>query len=136
MLATMVCRILGVAFVSIGLAVFVVGSEADRYHNVLHFGTGLIALYFGLAGSPSAARRFSLAFGGGYLAFGILGTLVGDPAMDRMWQVGPLHLTLGDHVFHIVLGTIILAGGIFTRPVPRQSGASGRPWARFTTFGE
>ena len=50
-----------------------------------------------------------------YLLFGVLGLLLGDPADDRMWHVGPLELMTGDHVFHIVLGAAVLLTGILTR---------------------
>ena len=47
-------------------------------------------------------------FGVFYLSLGVLGVIVGNAAVDRMWHVGPLHLTTGDHLFHIVLGSIFL----------------------------
>ena len=115
-LAKIVCKILGVLFFVTGLGAFVFGEDADWYHNLLHFVTGLIALYFGFAGSLSAAKGFCIACGVGYLTFGILGIAIGNPAMNRLWEVGSiLHLSLGDHIFHIVLGMIILAGGILTK---------------------
>jgi uncharacterized protein DUF4383 len=115
-IAKTICQILGVLFFVTGLGAFIFGEDADWYHNLLHFVTGLIALYFGFAGLPSAAKGFCLAFGVGYLSFGILGIAMGDPAMNRLWEVGSiLRLSLGDHIFHIVLGTIILAGGILTK---------------------
>lgn len=114
-LAKVSCRVLGVAFVAIGLVTFAFGEAADTYHNLLHFVTGVVASYFGFAGSRVAARNFCRIFGGGYLAFGLLGILIGDPATGRLWHVGQLHLALGDHVFHIVLGGLMLAGGIPAR---------------------
>ncbi len=113
-LARIVCQILGVFFFVTGLGAFAFGEDADWYHNLLHFITGLLALYFGFAGSLSAAKSFCLVFGVGYLVFGILGIAIGDPTMDRLWEVGSIHLSLGDHIFHIVLGTIILAGAILS----------------------
>jgi len=120
MSARTVCRILGVIFVAMGLVAFAFGDTADTYHNLLHFVSGLVALYFGFAGSKVAAKRFCVIFGTGYLAFGALGLLLGDPTMDQLWHAGPLHLALGDHIFHVVLGTIILTGGLFTRMRVRQ----------------
>lgn len=119
--AKLECRILGVSFTAIGLVTLAFGDETNRYHNLLHFVTGLIALFFGFFGSPLTASSFCRVFGGAYLAFGILGILVGDPTMDRLWHVGPLHLALGDHIFHIVLGAVIMAGGIFTKVATNQS---------------
>jgi len=118
-IAKIVCQILGVLFFVAGLGAFAFGEDADWYHNLLHFITGLIALYFGFAGSLSAAKGFCLVFGSGYLVLGILGIAMGNPAVDRLSEIGPIYLSLGDHIFHIVLGIIILAGGILTK-----SGAS------------
>jgi hypothetical protein len=124
MLAKTVCRILAVIFVVTGLATFIFGDTENAYHNLLHFVTGLVAVYFGFLGSKPAAKRFCVIFGGAYLAFGVLGILLGDPAMDRMWHPGPLHLALGDHIFHIVLGAIILTSGILTRTPVRPRGSA------------
>ncbi len=114
-IAKRVCQTLGVLFFVIGLGAFVLGEDADWYHNLLHFVTGFIALYFGFAGSLSAAKGFCLVFGVGYLAFGTIGMATGNPAMNLLWEVGSVHLSLGDHIFHLVLGTFILGGGILTR---------------------
>jgi hypothetical protein len=85
-------------------------------HNGVHIVSGIIALYFGFAGSLSGAKAFSLVFGVVYLALGILGMAVGT-GEDRMWMVGPLHLGQADHGIHILLGVIFLAGGLFTKKV-------------------
>ncbi len=114
-LAKIVCKIIGVLYFVAGLAGLALGDEADRYHNLLHLVTGLIALYFGFAGSLSGAKVFCLAFGAAYLGFGILGFVMGNPAMARMWDIGLISVSMGDHIHHIVLGTIILAGGVFTK---------------------
>jgi hypothetical protein len=111
-LATITCRALGILFVAIGLATFVFGEQTDRYHNVMHFVTGLIALVAGFAGSRSAARIFCLAFGVGYLALGSLGFVAGRPESEYLWDLRVMHLDAGDHVFHLVLGSIVLLGGI------------------------
>ena len=83
-------------------------------HNVVHLVSGVIALYFGFAGTLSAAKAFSLVFGVVYLALGILGMAIGTGA-DRMWMLGPLHFGQADHGIHILLGVIFLAGGLFTK---------------------
>jgi hypothetical protein len=114
-MAKTVGKIVGVLYLVVGLAGLVVGEDADRFHNLLHLVTGLIALYFGLAASLSGARSFCLTFGVAYLAFGILGIAMGNSAMGRLWDVGLVSVSMGDHVHHTVLGTIILAGGIFTK---------------------
>ena len=114
-MAELVSKVLGVLYVVTGGAGLVLGGDANRYHNVLHLVTGLVALSFGFAASRSGAKRFCLAVGGAYLALGMLGFAVGNPAMDRLWVLGLMSLGTGDHVHHMVLGTIVLAGAIFTK---------------------
>jgi hypothetical protein len=41
--------------------------------------------------------------------------LVGNPANNRMWNVGPLMLGMADHGIHLLLGAVFLAGGLFTK---------------------
>jgi len=52
------------------------------------------------------------------IALATLGMLLGNPALNRMWYFGPMMLHTGDHVFHLVLGSIFLALGL----------VSGRQW--------
>jgi len=85
---------------------------------VVHIVSGALALYFGFAGTLSAAKTFSLAFGVVYLALGILGITLGT-GEDRMFMPLGAALPLGqaDHGIHILLGVIFLAGGLFTKRV-------------------
>jgi hypothetical protein len=79
--------------------------------------SGIIALYFGFAGTLSGAKIFSLVFGVVYLALGILGMALGT-GDQRMWSpAGLLELGTADHGIHILLGVIFLAGGLFTKRV-------------------
>ena len=118
-MAKTVCKILGVVFLLVGLIGFaaphLLGAHLTPAHNVVHIVSGAIALYFGFAGTLSAAKAFSLVFGVVYLALGILGMALGTGA-DREWNVASL-LTFGqaDHGIHILLGIIFLAGGLFTK---------------------
>lgn len=61
-MAKTVCKILGVVFVLVGLAGFaapnLLGAHLDTPHNLVHIVSGIAALYFGFAGSLSAARAF------------------------------------------------------------------------------
>lgn len=117
-MAKTVCKILGVVFLLVGVIGFVspnlLGAHLTTPHNVIHLVSGILALYFGFAGSLSAAKAFSLVFGVVYMALGILGMALGT-APDRTWMVGPLHLGQADHGIHILLGVIFLAGGLFTK---------------------
>ena len=117
-MAKTVCKILGVVFLLVGVIGFaksdLLGAHLTPVHNVVHLVSGAIALYFGFAGTLTAARAFCLVFGVVYLALGILGMAIGTGA-DRMWMVGPLHLGQADHGIHVLLGVIFLAGGLFTK---------------------
>jgi hypothetical protein len=119
-MAKTVCKILGIVFLLVGVCGFfaptLLGAHLSPAHNVVHIVSGVVAIYFGFAGSLSGARGFCLVFGIVYLALGFLGQFVlGDPAMDRMWHVGPLALGRVDHFIHILLGVIFLAGGLLTK---------------------
>ena len=117
-MAKTICKILGVVFLLVGVVGFaaptLLGAHFSPPHNVVHIVSGVIALYFGFAGSLSGAKAFCLVFGIVYLALGILGLTMGEPP-DRIWMVGPLHLGTADHGIHILLGVIFLAGGLFTK---------------------
>jgi hypothetical protein len=117
-MAKTVCKILGVVFLLVGVCGFaaptLLGAHLTPPHNVVHIVSGVIALYFGFAGSLSGAKAFALVFGVVYLALGILGMALGV-APDHMWMVGPLHLGQVDHGIHILLGVVFLAGGLFTK---------------------
>lgn len=118
-MAKTVCKILGVVFLLVGVAGFaaptLLGAHLTPPHNVVHIVSGVVALYFGFAGSLSGAKGFCLVFGLLYLALGLVGMVVGDPANSRMWNVGPLMLGMADHGIHLLLGAVFLAGGLFTK---------------------
>ena len=120
-MAKTVCKLLGVVFLLVGVCGFfaphLLGAHLTPAHNLVHIVSGIVAIYFGFAGSLSGARSFCLVFGIVYLALGFLGQFVfGDPAMDRMWHVaGILDLAKVDHFIHILLGVVFLAGGLLTK---------------------
>ncbi len=118
-MAKTLCKVLGVVFLLLGVAGFasanLMGFHLGAAHNLVHILSGVAAMYFGFAGSLSAARTFCLIFGVVYLGLGILGMAMGDPAMDRMLTLGPLELGTRDHGLHILLGVLFLAGGLFTK---------------------
>jgi uncharacterized protein DUF4383 len=117
-MAKTVCKVLGVVFVLVGLCGFVkpdlLGAHFSSAHNLVHIVSGIIALYFGFAGTLSGAKTFALVFGVVYLALGVLGLAIGT-GEDRMWMVGPLHFGKSDHAIHVLLGIVFLAGGLFTK---------------------
>ena len=104
----LVSRFVGVPFVLIGAIMFVRGAGDETMHNLLHFATGLAAAWVGFRMSDWAASRFCIATGSLYLTLGLAGLILGDPTMERMWTVGPLHLTTADHLLHIVLGAVLM----------------------------
>lgn len=120
-MAKTVCKVLGVVFLLVGVAGFaapnLLGAHLTTAHNLVHIVSGIVALYFGFAGTMSGAKTFALAFGVVYLALGILGLALGVGA-DRMWNVaGILHLGTSDHGIHVLLGIVFLAGGLFTKKI-------------------
>ena len=114
-MAKTVCKLLGIVFVIVGLCGFaapgLLGAHLNMPHNVVHIVSGLIALYFGFSGSYSGARGFCLLFGLVYLLLAVCGWFLGT-GPDHMFNVGTL-LMLGkmDHIIHILLGVVFLAGG-------------------------
>jgi Domain of unknown function (DUF4383) len=132
-MAKTICKLLGVVFLLVGIIGFVkpdlLGAHLSMAHNMVHIISGILALYFGFAGSLSGARGFALAFGAVYLLLGIVGFIMGSPgtpevanmaamgADNRLWKVIPGTLELGtaDHAIHILLGIVFLAGALMTK---------------------
>jgi heme/copper-type cytochrome/quinol oxidase subunit 3 len=95
------------------------GAHVDKYHNLMHLAWGASALGVSFLGTR-VAMRFCIASGAFYLTLATLGLTIGNPAMSRAWYFGPMLLHTGDHIFHLVLGSIFLAVGL----------VSGRQWIR------
>src|SRR5258708_30875713 len=106
-----VCKLLGLVLLIVGLLGFThlldsVGAHVGAGyapHNVVHIVSGVLALYFGFAGSLSSAKAFSLTFGLVYLALAILGIALGQGA-EHLWHIGPLMLGNIDHAIHGIVG--------------------------------
>ena len=79
-------------------------------HNLVHLVSGVIALYFGFAGTLGGAKTFCLVFGLVYLLLGLVGLVMPDP-----WHIGPLMLGKVDHGIHLIVGALFLGGGLITR---------------------
>jgi hypothetical protein len=118
-MAKTVAKILGVVFILVGLCGFaapnLLGAHLNTAHNLVHLISGAVALYFGFAATLSAARLFCIVFGIVYGLLGVAGFLLGTGG-DRMLAIDDL-LMLGtaDHIIHILLGVVFLAGGLLTR---------------------
>ena len=133
-MAKTIASVLGVVFILVGIIGFVspgfLGTHLSLAHNLVHIISGAVALYFGLAGTLSAARLFCLVFGAVYLLLGVVGFLLGGNQQhtivgiaqahgtdSRLFAVIPGQLELGsmDHTVHILLGLVFLIGGLLTK---------------------
>jgi hypothetical protein len=113
-MAKTVAKIMGLVLLLVGVLGFThvldfLGAHLSPAHNLVHIVSGVIALYFGFAGSLSGAKGFCIIFGLIYLLLGILGLAMGT------LHIGPLVLGKVDHGIHLIVGAIFLAGGLFTR---------------------
>jgi hypothetical protein len=122
--ARMASRFFGGIFVLMGVLVMVGGAHVDKSHNLLLLVWGAFALAVSFLGEI-AAKRFCIASGAFYLSLAVLGLTVGNPAPGRAWYLGPMLLHTGDHIFHMVLGSVFLAMGL----------VSGRSWGHRETPG-
>jgi|SRR5205085_5882088 len=120
-MAKTIATILGVVFILVGIVGFfdhtLMGTHLSNTHNAVHLVSGAISLYFGLAGTLSAARLFCIIFGIVYALLGVAGLALGS-GPDRILPIDDL-LMLGtmDHGVHILLGVVFLVGGFLTKPV-------------------
>ena len=116
-MAKTVAKILGVVLLLVGILGFThvldsLGAHigpAYAAHNLVHVVTGVIALYFGFAGTLGGAKTFCIIFGLVYLLLGIAGLGMG------VVHLGPLMLGKADHGIHLIVGAIFLGGGLFTK---------------------
>jgi hypothetical protein len=120
-MATITSKVIGVLYVVLGAAGFVLGDNANLYHNLLHLATGVIGVYVGFFGSTASTRQYCLALGAGYLALGSLGFALGDPSAGYAMDVGLFSVSMPDHIHHLLLGTVLLVGGTLAT-------VSFRPW--------
>ena len=111
-----ILTIVGGLLVLVGILGFGVqslfGMHLGPVHNVIHLASGALALYFGLKGTLSAARIFSLVFGGVYAVLGLIGLSASDASGS--WTLIPHQLVLGtvDHFVHVALGALLLFAGL------------------------
>jgi hypothetical protein len=108
----------GVVGVATGLLGFVdnafVGDPAndaifatDAIHNVIHVGTGVLALYIGLALSGVTQARGIIGFGLLYLVLAVV--LMASPSMFGLLQV---EVNAADDVLHVALGLVTCGVGL------------------------
>lgn len=114
-MAKLVCKIVGLISFVVSSIVLIVGAHVDRYHFVFHVVWGFIAIGFGFLASPQLVKIFCLVSGVVYLVLAVPGFFLGDPAMNRDWQIGPAHLMFPDHVLHTILGAGLIVVGMVTK---------------------
>ena len=122
-MAKAICKTLGVVFLIVGLLGFVfpnlLGLHLSGAHNVILLISAALALYFGFAASPSAARTFSLIFGAVYLLIGVLGFIAPSPVI-RLIQAhhtpGGLRSLAADNIVHMLLGAVFIIAGLARAP--------------------
>ena len=111
-----VLTVIGVLLVLVGILGFgaqsLFGMHLGPVHNIIHFASGGLALYFGLKGTVPAARVFSIVFGGVYALLGLIGLSASDAG--GTWTLIPNQLVLGtvDHFVHVALGGLLLFAGL------------------------
>jgi uncharacterized membrane protein HdeD (DUF308 family) len=140
-MAKVICKVLGVVFLIVGLLGFVspnlLGMHLSGIHNIIHLISAALALYFGFAASPSAARAFSLIFGAVYLLLGALGFTTPGPVIALLQAhhtPGGLRSLAADNIFHILLGAIFIIAGLAraprVAPITTHRGPAGGATAR------
>lgn len=122
-MARIICKALGVVLLIVGLLGFaeprLLGMHLSFTHNWIHLISAALALYFGFAASPSAARAFALIFGAAYLLLGLLGFIASAPvaALLQAHQApGELRSLAADNIVHLALGAIFLFAGFARAP--------------------
>lgn len=123
-----VSNVLGVLFVLLGLAGFasphLMGMNLSTTHNIVHLIVGVLALWFGIAGSERGLRNWLVTIGVVGMVVGIIGFFFGAGTVTlkalaglpehHLWKLVPNHLEFGtaDDVFHLIAGIIFLIAGL------------------------
>lgn len=79
----------------------------DAVHNVIHIGTGVIAVYIALATRGPTQARGIIGFGILYLALAVV--LMASPSMFGLMDVD---VNTADDVLHVALGLVTTAVGV------------------------
>jgi hypothetical protein len=117
--AKMACRAFGGLFVLLGMMVLT--GRGDKYHSLMQLVWGALAVGASFLG-PTVAKRYCIGSGVFYATLGSLGLLIGNASMNGAWYLGPMLLHTGDHIFHLVLGSVFLFIGF----VSARDWSSGR----------
>lgn len=113
-----VLGVFGALFLLMGLRLIIGRAQVDSY-SVVQLTWGVLAIGVSVAGMKMT-KLFCLGSGAFYLALGLLGVALGNPADHLAWYAGPIPLQIGDHIFHLVVGAVLLGVGM----IPQRRTAS------------
>ena len=77
--------------------------------SILYLFTGGVAVCFGILGGPRASRVFCLLLGSFYTVLALAGIGLGGPRLTII--PGQLIFETLDHLFHLIVGALLLAAG-------------------------
>jgi hypothetical protein len=108
------CRVLGWGLIAVGLFGFFephfLGMHLTPLHNIIHVASGAAALYLGMRGSPTSARRFALGFGIVYFGLGVLGFVAPDLTAQLLGhEPVPSGDLAPDNAVHLIVGGAFVA---------------------------
>lgn len=133
--AQLACLVMGVTFIVVGLAGFVIPGLLNMHlsmtHNFIHIISGVASLWFGSSKSNVRAEKFCFVFGVAYGLLGVSGFLfgaagtpsVGHGALDRFLikiVPGAFELGTSDHIVHIAISAVFIFAGLLSRRLPRR----------------
>lgn len=121
----------GVALVGAGLLGFIPGNpiassdenalfRVNALHNIVHLGTGALALWIGFGTRGLNLANGLLGFGALYAVVAVL--LVVDPTMFGLFRDAPANTA--DHVLHAALAVVSLALGWMLRSETSRTAVS------------
>lgn len=125
-----VCIGMGILSMIIGFAGVVIPGLFEMHlsfaHNLIHLGTGALALWAGYSDSSRKAYNFCLSFGSIYLLLGIVGFAFGSPGYPSVGHMEPdqnllriipnvLEFGFSDHIVHSALGGIFLISALVSK---------------------
>ncbi|MGE3611300.1 MAG: hypothetical protein AB7I27_17030 [Bacteriovoracaceae bacterium] len=125
-----ICIGMGGIFILMGLLGIIfpnfLGMHLSLGHNLIHFLSGIISLWCGLAKDWGKSYNFCIGFGILYGILGLGGFILGGPgypaigdteADSNLFRIIPNNLEFGtmDHLVHIILSFIFLVSAYFWR---------------------
>ena len=75
--------------------------HTDTVHNLIHVGTGVLALFIGVAMRGASQAKGIIGFG--FLYLGLASVLMISPSMFGLLQV---EVNIADHILHVALGLV------------------------------